>query len=424
MKRSHLKLFSLFTLLALAAASLTIASAAPLSPALDNIAHESRMVKTGFMYNSISFTRSDFDLACGTECRAITITKLPPSDEGKLILGDSTVRENQSISAKNLSKLKYVPNGGIEESSFTFTTDNSYSIECQLRLIADNNSSPTAGGAENVSVSTIENISIFGNLSGNDPDGDAIIFEISDYPEKGLLVLLDKSSGYFKYTPYSGSSGQDCFSYRVRDEYGNYSDTAAMTVTITKQKSKLVFSDMDEHWAHNAAIAAVERGLMKAESIGNSVCFNPELSVSRVDFLVMAMNCLGADKLPTVASTVFADDDQLSDADRPYVFAAYHLGIISGSETDGKLCFNPNTPITKAEAAVILNNIIRASASDITPVWSDDESIPAWAKSSLYALNELGIFKRSESGAICSQNELTRADCADILFTLTSLFDV
>lgn len=423
MKKQFRKLFSAFAAIALIASSAALASAAPLSPALDNIAAASCMVKTGFRYSSVGFTESDFTLACGKECDSITITQLPPIDDGKLLLGDSVVFQNQSISAKNLSKLKYVPNGGVEESSFFFTVDGSYSIECQLRLIADKNFAPTAGGKESVSVLTREDITVFGNLDGSDPDGDKITFEIAEYPEKGLLVLLDKDSGYFKYTPYDGSCGKDCFSYRVRDEYGNYSEKAAVTVTVSKPDSELVFSDMDEHWAHNAAISAVERGYMEAESIGGTLCFKPEISVSREDFLVMAMNCLGADKLPKVTSTVFADDDALSDISRPYVFAAYRLGIISGSEEGGKLYFKPNAGITKAEAAVILNNIIRASAPDVTPVWSDDDAIPSWAKNSFYALDRLGIFK-SSNGTISAQDELTRADCADILYTLTSIFDV
>jgi hypothetical protein len=44
---------------------------------------------------------------------------------------------------------------------------------------------------------------------------------------------------------------------------GNYSEIGKATVVIARQSTKLVFADMSDHWAHNAAIVMAEMGVME-----------------------------------------------------------------------------------------------------------------------------------------------------------------
>jgi gliding motility-associated-like protein len=55
--------------------------------------------------------------------------------------------------------------------------------------------------------------------------------EIVDQPAHGTVTV--NADGTVVYTPAAGYSGPDTFTYRVQDELGNWSNVAAVTVTIT-----------------------------------------------------------------------------------------------------------------------------------------------------------------------------------------------
>ena len=82
--------------------------------------------------------------------------------------------------------------------------------------------------------------------------------------------------------------------------------------------------------------------------------------------------------------------------------------------SDGSLFFFPDREIARAEAAVILGNMIGAATPTITPIFEDSAEIPAWAAPSVYALNAMGILSATD-GAISPTSPLTRADAALML---------
>lgn len=406
-----------------AAALVTTAAAAPLTPALQHIAQNAHMVKTGNSYTGILFTGADFENATDiADITSITITSLPAAADGVLYLGAVPVSVNQTISGKSLDNLKFAPASGTTIASFTFTPDHTYTVTCQMRITDEVNFSPVAASYEDtVAAWTQKDISCYGSLDAYDPEGDELLFEIVSYPKKGLLTLTDKTHGDFRYTPYANCSGSDSFTYRVRDSYGNYSDTATASVTVSRKNHSLVFSDMTEHWAHSAAIEMASAGIMDYTESENTAVFQPDGVVSREDFLVMVMRALGADLEKETAEirTVFADDSEISVANKPYVAAAYNAGIIRGREENGVLCFCPQDTITRAEAAVIMNSILGAEVPLSVALFTDNDVIPTWAQSALYALSDLGILRGTGAGAISPYSTINRAQAAQILFNLT-----
>ena len=122
----------------------------------------------------------------------------------------------------------------------------------------------------------------------------------------------------------------------VRDRYGNYSASATVNLRVTQQGTSIVYADMLDSAQYNAALALTEAGVMSGTQVGNQYFFYPEKSVSRAEFLVMAMNAAGIEALPACNTTVFADDDQIPPAMKSYVAAAYELGYVSGSLVDGE----------------------------------------------------------------------------------------
>ena len=111
---------------------------------------------------------------------------------------------------------------------------------------------------------------------------------------------------------------------------------------------------------------------------------------------------------------MFADGTEIPESMRGYVAAAYELKYISGSLEEGRLCFLPNEQITRAQAAVILSNIVGLRDVPVTPTFADGNDIPVWAAEAIYSLNAAGIMN-SQQGYITPTSPLTRAQTAQML---------
>ena len=287
---------------------------------------------------------------------------------------------------------------------------------CNLYLLDRGNCTPTVSVASGLSlnVSTYKGISAYGTLNAYDPDGDTMCFEIVSYPQNGTLRLTDKALGTYVYTPESGYVGSDSFTYVARDLYGSYSASATVKLSINLSGASVTYADMTDHRAYNAALALTEAGVMSGRQVGNVHFFYPEQGVSRVEFLVMAMNAVGIMDVPQCANTVFADDADIPDAMKGYVATAYELGYVGGVDVDGKLCFSPAEELTCAQAAVILDSLIKPDRTGIAPTFADVGEIPTWALDAISSLNAIGILN-GENGYIQAMSVLTRADAAEML---------
>ena len=390
-----------------------------LSPGLEIIAAKETMVKTGNSYAGILFSETDFAAASGmSDVDTVTIRSLPHPSVGQLYLGSVPVAINQSISDKSIDNLKFVPAAETVSASFHFSVNDGITRLCTMKITDEINHAPTLSVPEDVAAWTSRDIRCYGTLTASDPEGDALRYEVVAYPQKGLLVITDAANGDFHYTPYVNCSGEDLFTYRVKDEYGNYSEIGRASVVIARQKTKLVFADMENHWAHNAAIVMAEKGIMAYDAENSAPVFSPDEPVTRGELLVMVMRALGVDDPGECDRTVFADDDEIADEIKPYVQAAYQGGVIHGREMDSQLCFCPNEPIIRAETAVILNNIIGAEVPVNATEFTDNDTIPTWAQSALYALNDLGILRGTGGGNMSPYSTMSKAQTAQLLLNL------
>ncbi|KPA16706.1 secreted protein containing PKD domain protein, partial [Candidatus Magnetomorum sp. HK-1] len=68
-------------------------------------------------------------------------------------------------------------------------------------------------------------------LVGNDVEESELIFEITESPQMGDIVLINTASGICVYTPFSQQYGSDQFSYRVYDGH-DYSEPAQIELNI------------------------------------------------------------------------------------------------------------------------------------------------------------------------------------------------
>lgn len=403
---------------ALLATASVFAADGKISPALDTIAAESEMIKSGVIGESVSFTAKDFEAAAGIMPASVTITSLPSEEDGELRLGVSNVSVGQTIAASNLDLLRFIPTENTSEASFKYTFDRSYSISCSIKLLEEENQIPS--GNSNMRAITQQDVSYFGTLEGKDPEGDELKYELVDFPTLGIVSLTNSSDGSFKYTPYSGVRGVDTFSYRITDEYGNYSDVCEASVKIIPRSCDVVLEDMEENVSYNAALTMISCGAMKVINENGKSYFDPDEGISRADFLKTMMISLGTGKLSPI-KTVFTDDSDINDEYSGYIAAAYKLGIIKGEKTASGHYFRPNDIITHAEASVMLNRVLGVTAGDVSEVFAPLDNIPAWAYSDINALNSCGIIKNVSTAAY--NDIITRGAAAQILYCAKTYLD-
>jgi hypothetical protein len=400
--------------------------AASVSPAMEILAEDAKMIKSGIAGSDVKFSATDFKQALGIrKFSSLTISSLPDESEGVLKYANVRVSEGQTISAKNVYLLKFVPASNlIKESSFTFKCDDyvgGEDIVCELKLLEKINYEPTLNQNSEtaLTVSTRQNISLYGRASAYDPEGDELKYFIVSYPQNGSVVFTDAQHGCFKYTPNINYTGKDKFTYVVRDSYGNFSHVASVKISVAEKDSDIVYTDMHDNSAYNAALTLAQEKIMLGQISGDGMYFYPDSTVSRGEFLVMVMKAAGI--TPTYKESTFDDNESIPSSIRPYVATAQNYRYINGKLSKSGLTFDADSVITRAEAAVMVNNILNLSEPTMNTSFSDDEQIPAWAKGAVSALYSLGIMERTENGTMDAQSELTRGQAAQMVYAVLEL---
>ena len=156
---------------------------------------------------------------------------------------------------------------------------------------------------------------------------------------------------------------------------------------------------------------AANTGLFEGEKVSSLMCFFPDKTVTRGQFLVMLVQALD---IPTEDIAVQSLPQNTPQWLQPYLAAAIRSGLTAGLP-EGE-AFEADSPITGAEAAVLLQNALDLSVSQQTlSVYTETETeVPAWAAGALTILAENGIFLDANAA-------LTRADTANLLYQVSIL---
>lgn len=389
------------------------------------VAEGEELIKTGLYGKKLAFSDTDFKQGLAiSDFDSIKITKLPPSSEGTLMLGGRRVGEGNTIRRKNIGALVFIPaSKDVAESKFMFTITpyaDSNEIEFTLKFTDKINYEPKIDEASPTSIITQRDVAIFGRMSANDAEGDKIKYIVVSYPEYGTLEITNEETGEFRYTPTLKYVGEDSFSYVARDEWGNYSTLATMSVNVSERMTEIEYEDMRGTAEYNAALTLSAMGVMNGKILGDGVYFMPEENVSKAEFVAMLMKTVGVKADSTITETYFDDNEKIPVALRSYVGTAQRAGYVIGEFDEGKLLFNPNEAITSYEAASIIKRILGEKADMEIPVFKYESDLPVWAKESLYVVCALGIFD-GEASDFKADDLMTKKDCAACLYKLLNM---
>ena len=297
------------------------------------------------------------------EITGICITDLP-ENIGALMLGSRVLREGDVLTAEQISRMTLCP----LETETDRTLEVGY-LPIYSGRVADGavmtisirgkeNKPPVA---EDSTLETYKNLPNTGNLKVSDPENQPLTFTITRQPRRGTVTIA--GDGSFTYTPKKNKVGIDSFVYTAADPAGKVSREATVTVTILKPSDATQYTDTAGKDCLFAAEWMKQTGIFTGETVGDTPCFSPERQVTRGEFVTMLVKALDIPVEEDVTQTGYTDEIPLWL--QPYLAAAVRSGLTEGLENPQ--VFDADSPMTAAEADVLLRNALNREESCIAP---------------------------------------------------------
>ena len=280
--------------------------------------------------------------------------------------------------------------------------------ELRISLLNGKNQPPAAADS---TFETYKNISNSGTLKVSDPDGDALTYTLVRAPKRGTVELHE--DGTFTYTPEENKVGKDSFVFTAADPAGNVSNEACVKIKIVKPTDRAVYSDLDED-AQYLGVWLREQGAYTGRTVAGHLCFAPDEAIGRGEFLIMAMHLLDSAPEEAALTSGFADETDTPQWMRPYIVSALRSGVVSGAATEAGVFFRPSDALTHAEAAVMVQGLMKLPQPDTQAVFSQEteETVPAWAQDAVAALTAAGFTVELAA----AESPMTRLEAAQLLY--------
>lgn len=375
--------------------------------------------KNGLIGSAIVFDAADFVVKPEGKAAltGITVDQLPDPAAGVLNIGGRPLEPGACIDATALAGLRFqcAEHPAVTTASLVFTPafsggQGERQTTVTLYLLTQANNPPVA---RNMELTTYKNVAITGYFDAVDGEGDTLTFQLTSTPARGAVRLAEDGSSQFVYTPYENKTGRDSFTYVAVDPAGNTSPEAKVSVRIDKPDTRVTYSDLSGHPVQKAAVRLAEEGIYVGRYVNGRYFFDPDQSVTRAQFLTMAMAAAGLEDLEGVTLTGFSDDDAIPTWAKGAVSAALKAGVVKGSrDADGAPVFRAGSSISRAEAAVMLDNLLEITDVPVA-VFSAESG--HWAAQAAANLSASGIIRAEDAGAVPLSGTLTMADAAEML---------
>ena len=350
----------------------------------------------------------------GENLEGICVMAVP--ENGTLLLGNRAIRSGDILTASQVESLTFLPEQEEADTvgclSYLPVYEDSVGPEATLTfsIRGKQNLPPTA---EDMTMETYKNLPNTASFRSKDPEGEAVTYAVLRQPKRGTVTL--DGQGGFTYTPKKNKVGVDSFTYTATDPAGNVSREATVTIQILKSSAEYTDTEtasyrFEAEWLRNT-------GIFQGESLAGQLCFQGEEPVNRREFLTMLLKELS---LPA-ENDVSAIKQDVPEWFKPYLAAAIRSGLTAGLPEEAMTALED--PITEAEAAVMLQNILDLPVESTLAADTKDggteereNDAPAWAKNALAAL-------AAQDVTLNANEKLTRGRAAQILYRVDALYD-
>lgn len=283
----------------------------------------------------------------------VCLSELPQS--GRLCLDSRTLRSGDILTGQQAAQMIFLPDAPDYPTTavfsyFPITGSQVGRLETMsFSIRGKKNQAPVA---EDSAMETYKNLPATALLKCTDPEGEKLSFTLTRPPRRGSVTLNE--DGTFTYTPKHNKVGIDSFTYTAADPAGNVSREATVTVTILKPTDAAQYTDTQGQTCRFAAEWMRHTGIFSGEQVGKVLCFSPERTVSRGEFVTMLVKTLDIPVDEGLTYTGYTDE--IPTWLQPYLAAAVRAGVTMGLP-DPEI-FAPQQPITEAEAALMLQNAL------------------------------------------------------------------
>ena len=189
--------------------------------------------------------------------------------------------------------------------------------------------------------------------------------------------------------------------------------SVSIPVTVS---SEVPFTDISGHWSEDYIVQMYQLGLTTGygQEDGTAV-YLPDNPLTRAELLAFLTRVLGVDETAYyTVETPFADNTSIPNWAQLYVQAMYTLGVLKGSERDGKLYADVDSYVTREETMTFLGRVLAASQSADLSSFPDASSVSDWASPHVQTLVGLGIVGGS-NGYLEPGANIDRAAIAKLL---------
>lgn len=361
------------------------------------------------------FQTGDFFDSSEQPLQGVFVTAVPDAAVGVLYLENRVIHAGDMLTAEQITRMTFRPADNEDREAElcylpVFRDTVEPEAQMTIRIRGTQNKVPEV---RDISLETYKNLEKSEVLPVSDPEGQTLSYTVTRQPRRGSVELHD--DGTFTYTPKKNKVGKDAFSFTATDAAGGVSQEATVTIRILKPLDDKAYTDMRGASSEFEALWLKNTGIFSGVEIAGQECFGPEEQVSRGEFLAMAMELLEIPLVRTPVSSGFADEAGAPAWLKPYLVTAMRLGLVEGCASDVGLVFRPQDPVTGAEAARMLQNVLSLQEDEAAAMAA--EAAPVWARRAASALSAAGVTLPELSAPV------TRLEAAKLLYQVSKLAD-
>ncbi len=235
--------------------------------------------------------------------------------------------------------------------------------------------------------------------------------------EEELSKVFDKAVDKAKPSKEGSSGGSSSSSSstvsgtgvnQTIDITGTVGNGSNLASDVINNKRVCKFTDLTGYeWANEAITKLFENKIIDGVS---ETSFNPGGTVKREEFVKLIYTLYNG----TETNLQFADVD-LTKWYAAYISKAVGSGIIKGiSETE----FGTGMGITREDMAVIIYRILKGEKTENSDLFNDDSAISDYAKDAVYFLKANNIVSGTDSGNFEPLRVMTRAEAAVVIYNI------
>ncbi len=234
------------------------------------------------------------------------------------------------------------------------------------------------------------------------------------YDGKALSFQYDEKTGTVTAALPASDGSMHRVSVFAKDASGNIG-RASYDIPVGEDWTPR-FTDTKDYWAASYVDYLYTSGVTTGYEDGS---FRPNQNITRQQFAAMLFRYLGLDaaRYENVALP-FADADSIAGYAQAAVKALYSIGIIGGTEVNGKLYFYPGKNLTRAQAAAMIGRTQEKGYAAVQLNFTDASAIPAYALPYIRTMAAQGIIGGYADGSFKPAANITRGQMAKILYNI------